>query len=330
MFGGGGGARTFSDGVDSGGIMHSMASRICNVETIEGRAPLLQVYRRELRDGAGPGRFRGGAGIESAAMPHKTSAPALYLTFASGVAMPGGRGLSGGSPGAAASSVILRGSNTREMLARGRAPRSRQEVECKALEVLPAKAITILGEDDLLVSITASGSGYGDPLARDPERVAADVNEGLVSVDKARQVYGVAVTAGRVDFEQTDRTRAEIRSLRRRDGRAVTPGTAPEKPDGRVLHPVTDTVEAVENQGVRAFRCSRCGRGLGTYDGDYKAHTVVRELSLAELSPDNALCSGDYVLREYSCPGCMTAIAVDVQQRSEELLPEIQLAPNCK
>ena len=38
----------------------------------------------------------------------------------------------------------------------------------------------------------ASGGGYGDPLAREPERVRADVVNGAVSDDAARDIYGVA------------------------------------------------------------------------------------------------------------------------------------------
>ncbi len=68
-FGGGGGARTFADGVDSGGVFHSMASRIANVEALESRGPLLELFRREATDSGGAGRFRGGAGLEFAVTP---------------------------------------------------------------------------------------------------------------------------------------------------------------------------------------------------------------------------------------------------------------------
>ena len=48
-----------------------MASRMANAETVESRVPVLQVYRRELRDAGGPGRFRGGVAVEFATIPHK-------------------------------------------------------------------------------------------------------------------------------------------------------------------------------------------------------------------------------------------------------------------
>ena len=124
-FAGAGGARTFADGIDSGGIFHSMGSRMSNAETVEARVPALQLYRRELRDGGGAGRFRGGAAVEFASIPHKLPVdPGMCVTFAAGVRVPAGRGLSGGHPGAATSNVILRGANVGELFAAGRMPAS--------------------------------------------------------------------------------------------------------------------------------------------------------------------------------------------------------------
>ncbi len=49
------------------------------------------------------------------------------------------------------------------------------------------------------------GGGFGAPRARDPARVAADVADGLVSREAAREVYGVVVTeAGEVDEAGTE------------------------------------------------------------------------------------------------------------------------------
>src|SRR5262249_60251901 len=40
---------------------------------------------------------------------------------------------------------------------------------------------------------TPGGGGYGDPLARDPARVLADVREGDVSAEAAAERYGVVI-----------------------------------------------------------------------------------------------------------------------------------------
>ena len=46
-------------------------------------------------------------------------------------------------------------------------------------------------QDDVIRVFTGSGGGYGDPRARDPELVRADVRNGLLSPEHARNVYGV-------------------------------------------------------------------------------------------------------------------------------------------
>jgi N-methylhydantoinase B len=39
------------------------------------------------------------------------------------------------------------------------------------------------------------GGGFGDPCERDPEKVRADVRDGLVSAEAAEKVYGVRIAA---------------------------------------------------------------------------------------------------------------------------------------
>ena len=41
--------------------------------------------------------------------------------------------------------------------------------------------------------LTNGGGGWGEPKARDPERVMGDVRNGYVSLTKAREIYGVAI-----------------------------------------------------------------------------------------------------------------------------------------
>jgi len=48
-------------------------------------------------------------------------------------------------------------------------------------------------EGDLIEVWSSGGGGYGDPLTRDPELVVRDVRLGIVSLEAAREVYGVAV-----------------------------------------------------------------------------------------------------------------------------------------
>jgi N-methylhydantoinase B len=76
-----------------------------------------------------------------------------------------------------------------------------------------------LKNDDVVYMRTASGGGYGDPLQRDPARVLTDVLNGIVSVDTAREIYGVIVDIGRqqIDVAATENLRSSLRRQRLHD-----------------------------------------------------------------------------------------------------------------
>jgi N-methylhydantoinase B len=327
FFSGGGGARTFTDGIDSGGIFHSMASQMANAETVESRVPALQVYRRELPDAGGPGRYRGGVAVEFATVPHKLPIrPAGLNNVGSGISVPAGRGLSGAGPGAAARSVILRGSNVGELFASGRIPLSADEVAAREVDVIAAKSFSTIDEGDLLIGVLASGAGYGDALRREPQRVADDVDACLVSVERALSVYGVLVRDGVLDEPGTAAARERLRAERLALGRPLEGDAGGGTLEGgTVLHPVSDSVEAVESGGTRSLRCSICHYRLGPYDHDHKRSALMRERPLTDISQHNALCLEEFVLREFYCPGCGTALAADVQLRDDPIIDESRL-----
>ena len=78
---------------------------------------------------------------------------------------------------------------------------------------------------DILIMEAAGGGGWGDPLAREPERVAADLEAGLITAARARDVYGVIVDpSGAIDFDATRSRRTELEAQRR----FATLGTLPE------------------------------------------------------------------------------------------------------
>lgn len=85
-----------------------------------------------------------------------------------------------------------------------------------------------------------------------------------------------------------------------------------------------DAIEAVRVDGVRALDCTVCSQRLAAYDEDYKRACLMRELPLDTGMPSNAECSDDYALREYSCPGCGTALIVHVQGREEPISEELR------
>jgi len=72
---------------------------------------------------------------------------------------------------------------------------------------------TTVGEGTLYHHRMAGGGGWGDPLERDPDAVAADVRNEKVGADSAREHYGVLLRSdGSVDETST----SELRAARRR------------------------------------------------------------------------------------------------------------------
>jgi N-methylhydantoinase B len=69
---------------------------------------------------------------------------------------------------------------------------------------MPMAALT-LHRGDRFRHRSAGGGGFGSPLVRDPASVLEDVLAGKVSVDNARELYGVVVVEepGRVDEAAT-------------------------------------------------------------------------------------------------------------------------------
>jgi N-methylhydantoinase B len=79
-----------------------------------------------------------------------------------------------------------------------------------------SKGRLVIEEDEIFCGISSGGGGYGDPLKRDPEAVLESVFDGLISIECAEDVYGVAINRAMmtIDFAKTEKLRADIRSKR--------------------------------------------------------------------------------------------------------------------
>ncbi|SDQ09180.1 hydantoinase B/oxoprolinase family protein [Leucobacter chromiiresistens] len=81
------------------------------------------------------------------------------------------------------------------------------------------KEIPVVGRYDLrrgekVVSITPGGGGYGDPLEREPEAVLVDVEDQRVTVETARDIYGVVIADGAIDTAATTAQRRDLSNTR--------------------------------------------------------------------------------------------------------------------
>ncbi|HEX4991495.1 MAG TPA: hydantoinase B/oxoprolinase family protein, partial [Candidatus Binatia bacterium] len=204
----GNGARIDRDGVDSGGSYMSCP----NVEWMELQYPLLYLFRRHAMDSTGAGKFRGGVGVESAHTLH--DAPEGKIRgVAYGVAglENSGHGMFGGYPGAPSVMLLMEKTKVNELLASNRPPT--QIASLGGQERILPYCNFELNESDVLYMRVASGGGYGDPLERDPALVQKDVANSIVSLDAAREIYGVVVQEPglQLDLEATRQLRKKMR-----------------------------------------------------------------------------------------------------------------------
>jgi N-methylhydantoinase B len=213
------GARPHKDGVDTGGIIHSPQSNQPQVELYEMQYPVLYLYRREEPDMGGAGRWRGGTGLGMAYVPHDAPVSITTQTLASGVSFPNNLGLSGGYPGGTIRYTLQRQSSIDDVIASGRMPQAPDEIGGQT-EVVDFKGVIQQDDGDVLFVRSSSSGGYGDPLEREPERVAEDVRNGYVTDGTAAGVYGVVLgDGGAVDEQGTRDRRQEIIDERRANSR---------------------------------------------------------------------------------------------------------------
>jgi N-methylhydantoinase B len=188
LFCGARGARPSGDGPD--GVPHP-GSNISNtpVEIAEVEHPVRIERYGLLRDSGGVGEYRG-------ALSHVREVRSLVdeatLQLRSDKRAFPPFGLHGGKPGTPSTNVLNPGSDGTMLPTMGAAPMRR---------------------GDLIRHVMASGGGWGDPLDRDPERVALDVLDDKVSLAHAKSEYGVIIDPEslEVDWEATEQTRHERR-----------------------------------------------------------------------------------------------------------------------
>ena len=321
IHGGGLGAAPHRDGVPSGGQPNIPSGGISDVERIELQYPFLYLSRNHLPDGGGAGRWNGGTGTARMAMVRGSSNVTVDVAPYAGLPH-GAAGLFGGYPtGIGGIRAILEpGDDAPDRLAAGDYP-----VEPAAALADGWATVHVPGgsagrvpvpEGWIVSDFTQGGGGFGDPLDREPDRVAADVRRRVVSRRAAALLHGVEVDAdGRVDEDATAAARNRIRSERLNHDRSAggTAATAPAHPRAVLdFHPSLELVSGTSEPAV--IRCSRCDRVLCRADENYKRSAARRDRDLAALAGREMPDGSPYlaVLREYACPGCATLLAVDV------------------
>jgi len=164
-------------------------------EILESTFPLLVEKTELIQDSGGAGKYLGGPGSR---LHLRLLAPATYYSFLEKGKSPHW-GVDGGKPGLRNYILI-------------------KSKEMGEFEILKHPGVP-LAENDRVVVTAGGGGGYGDPLERPIETVRMDVFMGYISVEFARQEFGVVIDpqSFEVDNTATEKIRDDM-SRQKSDG----------------------------------------------------------------------------------------------------------------
>jgi N-methylhydantoinase B len=143
------------------------------------------------QDTEGPGEFTGCTGTYMELVcESKEGFPAIVMTGNSDGEVIAPKGVAGAPPAQLHQMYVYRAAR-------------------KTKEILRTVDMTTVGPGDVVITKAAGGAGWGRPLDRDVERVKEDVKEGVVSVQRAKDTYGVIIDSETfaIDYEATNELR---------------------------------------------------------------------------------------------------------------------------
>jgi N-methylhydantoinase B len=168
---GGWGGRNGKDGSNATAPIFGVGLAVQPLEAQERLCPVLTTGHEIRTDSGGPGKFRGGCGVEKGAILRE--AEATVMSYMCDRARSVTWGLDGGLPSIPHGVWLTRGGEETFLGA--------------VFSGVPCQG------GDRFTRPSAGGGGFGDPPERDPAAVVEDVADGYVSIERARKDYGVVV-----------------------------------------------------------------------------------------------------------------------------------------
>ena len=220
----GAGARPDMDGVSGAGSWFATMSDCSDVETTESDRPFLYAFRNYFLNSYGHGLYRGGLGVGFGMIMHHVPWVAMGA-FGFGTKFPATMGIFGGYAVPPVFIQTVRGSNLKTLMSegQGRLPGNLDKIYepdnpeqgHRELHHISFSIQPYMNGDTFYVPV-GGGSGYGDPLERDPASVIDDLREERVTPWAAQNIYHVAYDEKtlRLDPEGTEKLRAEAKAER--------------------------------------------------------------------------------------------------------------------
>lgn len=318
------GAFSDGDGISTGGQSRTPICKLPNVEHTEQSFPVLFLYRKELTDSGGAGKFRGGLSAETCFIAHNT--PSItHDTLSSGNAVPTSTGMMGGYPGAVNAYRFNKDSDILTRHGESRMIGDMSELEGNDITLGLREENLTQGPADVYAVVWSGAGGFGDPTTRDPEAVLADVINENVSVAAARNLYGVVVDADNLTLDQ-DATHALRSELRQK--RVAGHDQSVTHLDGPATLQVTETLAIKEASDGPHYSCVSCSASLGPVSENYKSKCVSEDTPIQRATPTagdpKRFVDPDPVFRQFFCPGCGTLIENEVTIKGSTLLRDFE------
>lgn len=189
--GGGQGGSAHGDGKSA--LLYPTSAANTSVEMFEARVPALVLHKKLVVDSGGAGANRGGLGqVIAARKLADDGQPCQVGIYPNGVHADVD-GLFGGKPGGASRGAVQLGGGVEADVGIGRLS-------------------SLASISDIAELRIAGGSGFGDPLERDYDSIAIDLEQGYISREGATRDYGCVIKAdGSIDREASDRLRKDLR-----------------------------------------------------------------------------------------------------------------------
>lgn len=320
------GAFAHADGINTGGQSRTPICQLPNIEHTEQSFPILFLYRKELPDSGGAGKYRGGLSAESCFIPHNTDF-ITQDTLSSGNATPTSPGMMGGYPSTTNGYTFIRDSDIAERIRTSRMIEDTSEVTGTHEQLQLRQENFIQNPRDVYAVRWTGGGGFGDPLDRAPADIERDLEDYAITPQAARSIYGAVLQDERtVDVAATAALRAGIRAAR-----VSKHGKAAHKRDGAVLFDASVALQARRDTHGTFWACAKCGTELGPTRGNYKDHCLREDHPVSASNPligDPLQFIDDPVaFRQFCCPGCGTQIDNEIAVERDPVLCDIAIAP---
>ncbi|MBI2998058.1 MAG: hydantoinase B/oxoprolinase family protein, partial [Deltaproteobacteria bacterium] len=185
---GGAGAVWGYDGFEGAAAFPTLGSvQRSEIEEVEIRFPWRIRRYGFIPDMSGAGRWRGACGMHWEAL--NLGSDGGMATGSSDGHQTQPPGAAGGAPGPLCKAFLKRGDEQ---------------------TVIKPHRMYKIGAGDVVVKISGGGAGVGNPVEREPKKVLEDVINEFISLDVARDIYGVAIRPQtlEIDWEETRKLRS--------------------------------------------------------------------------------------------------------------------------